>query len=156
MANDYERREVAERLRGLNGNVSHVRRVYEAEGLSIFCDDQADYYQICDAVAGYLPAEHMHPCDYEELHARLADLIEPSDAAKCVAEVKVDGEKLEKLVHDAVAECAGVDREALLALADRASKLGDEEESGVDSFAVRCTFRVFARRIREACGEAGR
>lgn len=78
MATDDERRRVAAELRGLNGNVSHVRRVYEDEGFSIFCDDQADYYQICHAVAGYLPAEHMHPCDYEELHARLADLIEPS------------------------------------------------------------------------------
>lgn len=77
MIRDEERREIARRLRGLNGNMRHVRRVYEAEGLSIFCEDQADYYQICDAVAGYLPAEHMHPCDYEELHERLADLIDP-------------------------------------------------------------------------------
>ena len=74
---DDERREVARRLRRLNGNVSHVRRVYENEGSSILCNDQADYYQICCAVAGYIPADHMHPCDYEELHARLADLIEP-------------------------------------------------------------------------------
>lgn len=77
MISDDYRREVARKLRGLNDNVLHVRRVYESEGFSIFCDDQADYYQICDAVAGYLPAEHMHPCDYEELHDRLADLIEP-------------------------------------------------------------------------------
>ena len=92
---DDERREVAERLRELNGNVSHVRRVYEDEGFSILCDDQADYYQICHAVAGYLPAEHMHPCDYEELHARLADLIEPScdrDALLALAdEMEIDG-----------------------------------------------------------------
>lgn len=97
MLSDEERREVARRLRGLNGNMRHVRRVYEAEGLSIFCEDQADYYQICDAVAGYLPAEHMHPCDYEELHERLADLIEPS-----------------------------CDREALLALADEMEQKADE------------------------------
>ena len=117
MPTDDERREVAESLRGLNDNISHVRRVYEDEGISILCDDQADYYQICHMVTGYLPAEHMHPCDYKEMHDRLADPIEPGDAAKCVAEVKVDGERLEKLVHDAVAEYAGVDREALLALA---------------------------------------
>lgn len=73
-----ERRRVSERLRGLNGNASRVRRAYEVEGISIVCDDQADYYQICNAIAGYLPAEHMHPCDYDELHLRLADLIEPS------------------------------------------------------------------------------
>ena len=81
MPTDDERRSVAKRLRGLNGNISHVRRVYEAEGISILCDDQADYYQICDMVTGYLPAEHMHPCDYDELHASLADLIDP----KCEA-----------------------------------------------------------------------
>ena len=78
MPTDDERREVAERLRGLNDNISHVRRVYEAEGISILCDDQADYYQICHMVTGYLPAEHMHPCDYKEMHDRLADLIEPA------------------------------------------------------------------------------
>ena len=90
---DDERRRVAAELRGLNGNVSHVRRVYEDEGSSILCDDQADYYQICHAVAGYLPAEHMHPCDYEELHARIANLIEPScdrEALLALAE-DVDG-----------------------------------------------------------------
>ena len=87
MATDDERRRVAAELRGLNGNVSHVRRVYEDEGSSILCDDQADYYQICHAVAGYLPAEHMHPCDYEELHARLADLIEPSCDREACGEV---------------------------------------------------------------------
>ena len=89
--------------------------------------------------------------------SRLADLIEPSDAVKCVAEVKVDGEKLEKLVHDAVVECAGVDRDALLALAD-------EMESAAPDYSLwevcegterNITNEVadFARRIREACGE---
>ena len=80
---DEERREVARRLRGLNGNAMHVRRVYEAEGISISCDDQADYYQTCDAITGYLPAEHMHLVDYEELHNRLADLIEPEPERTC-------------------------------------------------------------------------
>lgn len=83
MITDTERREVAQRLRGLNSNISHVRRVYEAEGIYTFCDDQADYYQICYAIAGYLPAEHMHPCDYEELHDCLADLIEPEPERTC-------------------------------------------------------------------------
>ena len=118
MPTDDERRSVAERLRGLNGNIPHVRGVYEADGLAIFCDDQADYYQICYAVAGYLPAEHMHPCDYEELHACLADLIEP--APKC-------------------------DREALLELAGEMDGLcGPWHDCG----------KHYARRIREACGEA--
>ena len=148
---DDERRRVAERLRGLNGNVSHVRRVYEAEGLSILCDDQADYYQICHAVAGYLPAEHMHPCDYEELHARLADLIEPSEPkVKCVAEVKVDGERLEKLAHDAAVELTGIDRDALLGLAEDVDGAADDS-GGFEPLAG--MLRDIARSIREACGE---
>ena len=49
----------------------------------------------------------------------VADLIEPSEPkVKCVAEVKIDGGQLEKLVHDAVVELTGIDREVLLALAD--------------------------------------
>ena len=148
MPTDDERREVAERLRGLNGNISHVRRVYEAAGISILCDDQADYYQIYDMVTGYLPAEHMHPCDYKEVHDRLADLIEPEFGQN----LDTNRDTVPK-ESPAVQEAPECDREALLRLADRASKLGDEEESGVDSFAVRCTFRVFARCIREALGE---
>lgn len=131
MATDDERRRVAAELRGLNGNVSHVRRVYEDEGSSILCDDQADYYQICHAVAGYLPAEHMHPCDYEELHARLADLIEPS-----------------------------CDREALLALADEIedieSVMGCVNAANGGWLFVAHRHNDIANRIREACGEAGR
>ena len=126
---DDERRRVAEGLRGLNGNVLHVRRVYEDEGFSILCDDQADYYQICHAVAGYLPAEHMHPCDYEELHARLADLIEPSDHIG-------DSDKM-------------VDREALLALAE---EMDERAPYGWYS-GERDSLREYARRIRRALGE---
>lgn len=129
---DDERRRVAERLRGLNGNASRVRRAYEAEGISIFCDDQADYYQICNAIAGYLPAEHMHPCDYEELHARLADLIDP--------DTTTDTTKTPELTT----KC---DRDALLALADEMEN-DTWYETGFDHLiAVR-----FARRIREALG----
>lgn len=88
-----------------------------------------------------------------ELFKRLADLIEPDEPkVRCVAEVKVDGERLEKLAHDAAVELTGIDREALLALAEKARKLGDEE-GGPASYAVRCTFRVFARDIYKALGE---
>ena len=161
MATDDERREVAERLRGLNDNISHVRRVYEAEGISILCDDQADYYQICHMVTGYLPAEHMHPCDYKEMHDRLADLIEPSDSVKCVAEVKVDGERLEKLAHDAAVELTGIDRDALLAEAKEAEKCAwyfaldhDEDELRDRLTEAAEDFSDMARRIREALGVA--
>lgn len=45
---------------------------------------------------------------------RLADLIEPGEPkVKCVVEVKVDGERLEELVHDAAVELTGIDRDAL-------------------------------------------
>ena len=101
MPTDDERREVAERLRRSwpsiadENPVNRALRFYLAVNSAIFdlreCDEK----------------------DTIDMLDRLADLIEPSGSVKCVAEVKVDGEKLEKLVHDAVAECAGVDREAL-------------------------------------------
>lgn len=83
MPTNEERHEVAARLRSLNDNIYHVRKVYDAAGITILCNDQADYYQICNAVCGYLPAEVMHPCDYKEFHNRLADLIEPEPERTC-------------------------------------------------------------------------
>ena len=48
-----------------------------------------------------------------EYYARLADLIEPGEPeVKCVAEVKIDGERLEQLVHDAAVELTGIDRDS--------------------------------------------
>lgn len=41
--------------------------------------DEADYSQIHKVLFGCLPADLMHPCDYEDLHDRLADLIEPQE-----------------------------------------------------------------------------
>ena len=80
---------------------------------------------------------------------RLADLVEPSESkVKCVAEVKVDGERLEKLAHDAVVELTGIDRDALLALAEECDEMRDNGCS-IGSYEV---YRI-ARRIREACGE---
>lgn len=92
-----------------------------------------------DAVMGYMPLvgqdSAYHESSYREYCLRLADLIDPCDASHSC--------------RDTVA----CDREALLALADKARKLGDEE-NGPASFAVRCTFRVFARSIYKALGEA--
>ena len=153
---DDERREVAERLRGLNDNISHVRRVYEAEGLSIICDDQADYYQICDMVTGYLPAEHMHPCDYKEVHDRLADLIEPVrdmlyvtySRSTCGPDGRAYMVKVRHRTKGWEREFYAVDLEALLALAGYldAMSLGGWASGPVNVGEV-------ARRIREACGE---
>ena len=65
---------------------------------------------------------------------RLADLIDPGDMSQGRRDI------------------VACDREALLALADKMRKLGDEE-GGVASFSARCAFRSFARRIRDALGE---
>ena len=88
--------------------------------------------------------------------ARLADLIEPDEPkVKCVAEVKVDGEQLEKLVHEAVVEYAGVDREALLALVEELSGniLVVPAVYGTYQSGYVAACQDIARRIREACGE---
>ena len=55
---------------------------------------------------------------YRELSCRLADLIEPTETAKCIAEVKIDGEELHECVNQAVREISGIDRDALLKIAD--------------------------------------
>lgn len=73
---DEERREVARRLRKMPCDVYELEAAWKREGIETECHDQTDYYQIHDAILGCLPAEHMHPCDYEELHSRLADLID--------------------------------------------------------------------------------
>ena len=79
MPTNDERREVAARLRELPIDMYEVEERWEAEGLGTDCHDQTDYFLIHNVLFGCLPAEHMHPCDYEELHARLADLIEPEE-----------------------------------------------------------------------------
>ena len=87
-----------------------------------------------------------------DLFPRLADLIEPSEPkVKCVAEVKVDGERLEQLVHDAAVELTGIDRDALLSLADEMDKWAltcDHYDRRVSPLDV----TRYARRIREALG----
>lgn len=110
--------------------------------------------------------------DYSEGHnarhspawLRLADLIEPGEPeVKCAAEVKIEGAKLDEAVHRAMAEYTGVDRDELLALAD---KMAMTPRCDLCPVTVSCTEHAggcaealmghYARRIREACGEAGR
>lgn len=78
MITDDERREVAQKLRGLPIDMYSTIDEWEKYGLFInnSVSDEGDYSQIHDAVFGYFPAEYMHPGDYEELHERLADLID--------------------------------------------------------------------------------
>lgn len=93
---------------------------------------------------------------------RLADLIEPGEPeVRCVAEVKIDGERLEQLVHDAVAEVTGIDRDALLALADefddRAETIARHIESSDGDFDRHAIDAMeeqygYANRIREILG----
>ena len=80
MPTNDERREVAAKLRELPDIPSEMGTW---EGGLMFIEpsraDEADYSQIHKVLFGCLPADIMHPCDYEELHARLADLIEPEE-----------------------------------------------------------------------------
>lgn len=143
MISDTERREVARKIRHAWVNVPDrdpvrhhlrvLREIYEAVGIN---DGEADAIGLFD---------------------RLADLIEPGEPkVRCVAEVKVDGERLEELVHDAAAELTGIDRDALLALAEEMEEFGNlpVKHPGIrvlhnDDFSRELGY---ARRIRDALG----
>ena len=143
MMTDDERREAARRLRGLITDDS----VYATVDAGYVLHAIGLYYKDVDRI---------YFSGYDVV--RLADLIEPSEPkVKCVAEVKFDGERLEQPAYDAAVELTGIDRDALLALAD-------EMEGGFLLFgSTKSARRVFdflsdklgeyARRIREACGE---
>lgn len=149
MPTDDERREVARRMRESAGNGEVLRDVFLEE---ILAGDTGLWF-----------AEDI---EIDTLLYHLADLIEPSEPkVRCVAEVKVDGERLEKLVNDAAVEVTGIDRDALLALAKgldskaddiiraaqhaRFSKLGPTMGEAKHEA---CEWRGIARRIREALG----
>ena len=104
MPTDNERREVARRLREnaeAHPDMSLLLNV-------AFADDRLRP----DGAMEWKVTSH-------DAAMRLADLIEPSEPeVKCVAEVKVYGERLDELVHDAAVELTGIDRDALLELAD--------------------------------------
>ena len=126
MITDDERREIAERLRKAIGLTEF------AEVLGFNWDDDRDWV-------------------WNDVSKFVADLIEPNESkVKCVAEVKIDGEHLEKLVHEAAVELTGIDRDALLALADEmeidgAGSLDDDDW-------CKPLLVEYAQRIREALG----
>ena len=134
MVTDEERREIARKLREIRPCKSgHIKWWEIARALGL------------KQPAGWFGWEKFEP----DSANRLADLIEPSaPKVRCVAEVKVDGERLEKMAHDAAVELTGIDRDALLALADDIDKQTDGSmfdiwlEDG----------HYIARRIREALG----
>ena len=78
MIDDETRREVAQKLRGLPIDMYDTIAEWEEDGFFIDknISDEADYSQIHNAVFGCFPADYMRPGDYEELHERLADLID--------------------------------------------------------------------------------
>ena len=126
MATDSERRKVARRLRGLD---------YSDLQESLICA-----YLDALGIKGYE--------DWIGIAHRLADLIEPSEPkVRCVAEVKIDGERLEQLAHDAAVELTGIDRDALLALADEMARLA---MSAGHPYVAKSYLMRYASRIRKA------
>ena len=150
MVTNDERRAVVERLRRLQSRQFRDEdkpeiTTWEGIGAAVLPDDE---WQQIDR---FRSRDNRTQAVRSVIAGRLADLIEPSEPkVRCVAEVKVDGERLEKLVHDAAVECAGIDRDALLALADDLDYAG----AAVENVAyIDQTFHESAHRIREACGE---
>lgn len=77
------------------------------------------------------------------IFGRLADLIEPDGKkVECVAEIKIDGNELEEIKNRAITECTGVDRSALLNLADEMD----------NTYKVPDVAHDYAKRIRKAIG----
>ena len=137
MATDAERREAAWRLRELE--------VCEFDGEFIDCGEVENALGLVSDDGAWYEAEGV---------TRLADLIEPSEPkVKCVAEVKFDGERLEQLAYDAAVELTGIDRDALLVLADeinRKSNDGTVNPDPMRPLATSLDLFGYARRIREA------
>ena len=127
MTSDNERREVARKL----------RETGEELGSSVLL-----WYHIAKILGVRTATDGKTACDM------LADLIEPGEQkVRCVAEVKVDGEQLEKLAHDASAELTGIDRDALMAVAETL-----EDCAGRGSDLTALGYSCLAKRIREALG----
>lgn len=136
MISDNERREVAQRLRELE--------VCCLDGEFIDCGEVEDALGLVSDDGAWYEAGGVQ---------RLADLIEPSEPkVKCVAKVKVDGERLEELVHDAAVELTGIDRDALLELVDELEEDArwEVQSPGADNCAWR--LKDVCDRIREALG----
>lgn len=109
MATIDERREIAAKLR-------KYAECDECES----CEECEDACTIDRDDFGNTVLTVLHVCgeSYRTGYERLADLIEPCENVKCVAEIKIEGEQLEDLVRKAAVEYTGIDRDALLALAD--------------------------------------
>lgn len=144
MTNDAERREAAARLRELRLDPWDDAACEIAQCAGIAC---------CNSECH---GSNETPECTMALASRLADLIEPSKPkVKCVAEVKVDGERLERLAHDAAVELTGIDRDALLELAedvDEAAAMAVVMDASKGAKLLADLLLDIARRIREALG----
>lgn len=148
MISDEERREVARKLRDWTWKSAPPECLLNQLAFGDDCPGTDDDPDAIDC----------HQCEAMAAN-RLADLIEPGEPeVKCVAEVKIDGERLEQLVHDAAVELAGIDRDALLKMADELDKEAEHKESSCWDRSVATVgtryVREISRQIREALGES--
>lgn len=128
-----ERREVARRL----------RETGEKLGSSVLL-----WYHVAKILGVRTATGGKTACDM------LADLIDPGGLkTTCIAEVKIEGEKLDEAVNRAIAEYTGIDRDALLRLARYMDKDVAETEAHFSNVISTKSVSDYARRIREACEE---
>lgn len=139
MTTDSERREVARRLREAASHYESMER-------------DVDFYPV-ESSLGLKPAGET--AYTPESVRSIADLIDPGELKTTrIAGVKIEGEKLDEAVNRAIAEYTGIDRDALLALADEMDRPIRQavwnQTAGVRREHI---MAEYARRIREACGE---
>ena len=142
MATDDDRRSVAERLR-------EKSRKYVRELSSSHTSINA-YHEVREVLYGTDGA----PKSLCEFFDRLADLIDPGESGQNLDKNR-DTVQIESPAVQKAPEC---DREALLALADDMDRDGKiqrgRQKAGERWFIDGLDVREYARRIREACGEA--
>ena len=189
MVTDAERREVAARLRELHlgGGSKDLIELTLSDAIGAWRESGMSWDFITERLADLIEPEPERTCRMEyagevppsvryscyfcsECGSPIYNDMEPSYCpycgakVKCAAEIKVDGERLEKLAHDAAVELTGVDRDALMALADEMKRMPQCELCPAEI--VDCSAHpdgcpgalldYYARRIRKACGEVER
>lgn len=144
MATDDQRREAAERLRGAG--------VYTLVGKR---DDGLTLEWNVVLVSELADAVGLAADGGRAVLDRLADLVESGGGVRCVAELRADARRRGRLARKAAAECVGVDRKTLLALADKIvadTEEGVRSEDIVPAWQAGEALRDVASKIREACG----
>ena len=131
-----------------------ARRLREAASYYESMERDVDFYPV-ESALGLKPAGET-AYTLESVRS-LADLIDPGELkTTCIAEVKIEGEKLDEVVNRAIAEYTGIDRDALLRLARYMDKDVAETEAHFSNVISTKSVSDYARRIREACGEVER